>query len=150
MNLSHQAPALDLDLPNVPIADVVGMIDAPDLAPTYSYRIPDTLVDRLRIGDCVLVPFGGQEVLGYVMATRDIAASDPLTSRLKEIESLVEGAVTFNHDQAALARFMADRYVCSLADAVRCVAPATMGSPFVPKVRLSEAARSAERFDGAG
>lgn len=139
-----------LELPEIPVADIVILLDAPNLAPTYAYRIPGDLLSEVRLGICVLVPFGAQEALGYVMSTRTIAETDPLAKRLKEIHSVVEGAVTFNAEQSELARFIAERYLCDLSDAVRCIAPSIMGSRFQRKVSLSDTARQAERFEGTG
>jgi primosomal protein N' (replication factor Y) (superfamily II helicase) len=140
---------LEIDLDSVSLAEVVVMIDAPDLAPTYSYRIPDSLQNTVSVGGCVLVPFGSQDAVGYVLEIRH-EESGPGTARLKEIESVVEGAVTFQPHQATLARYISERYLSSVPDAVRCIAPSSMGSKFVRTVRLSGLARSADRFEGTG
>jgi primosomal protein N' (replication factor Y) len=120
------------------VADVVVEIDAPDLLPAYSYRVPEHLRASVAVGTCVHVPFGGQEKLGYVIERRRISASDSLHARLRDILAPVEGAITFNAEQAALARWIAARYVCDLSAAVRCIAPAAMGARVVTVVRLAD------------
>ncbi|HXG23584.1 MAG TPA: hypothetical protein VNJ09_03435, partial [Chthonomonadales bacterium] len=120
------------------VADVVVDADAPDLLPTYTYRVPDPWKDVVQPGTCVHVPFGGQEKLGYVLVRRRISSDDPLCARLRDIIAPVKGAITFSQEQAELARWMAARYVCSLAAGVRCVAPAAMGARVMTLVRLAD------------
>src|SRR2546426_4302589 len=81
------------------VAEVVVDVDAPDLEPAYSYTIPEHLRDSVRVGTCVHVPFGGQEKVGFVMASRRLPNRDPLTGRLREIIGVVEG-MSFNEEQA--------------------------------------------------
>lgn len=121
----------------VDVADVVVEIDAPDLLPTYSYRVPEALRDQVPIGTCVHVPFGGQEKTGYVVERRHIPVSDPLCARLRDLIGPIEGAITFSIEQAASARWIASRYVCDLSAAIRCIAPSSMGSRIVTTVRLA-------------
>jgi primosomal protein N' (replication factor Y) (superfamily II helicase) len=142
-------PSLWEEFDEVDVVDVVVDIDAPDLQPTYTYRVPEHLRLQLELGACVHVPFGGQEKLGYVLDRRKIAASDPLTRRLRDVIGLVEGAVTFSPEQAATARWMADRYVCDLPSAVRCVAPAAMSAKVLVRVRLADPNITADAAGGA-
>jgi len=90
------------ELAEVEAAEVVVDIEAPDLQPTYTYRVPPGMA--APVGTCVHVPFGGREALGYVLARRRIPISDPLAKRLRDIIGIVEGAVTFTQEQADLAR----------------------------------------------
>ncbi len=122
----------------IDVADIVVDIDAPDLLPTYSYRVPAGLRNEIKTGMCVHVPFGGQDKLGYVLARHRMRSSDPLAARLRDIEAIVEGAVTFNGEQAVLAQWISDRYLCDIASAIRCIAPASMGSKVVRTVRLAD------------
>ena len=39
-------------------------IDAPDLQPVYSYRVPEPMRNTLRVGSCVHIRFNGREVAG--------------------------------------------------------------------------------------
>jgi len=128
----------------IDVADVVVDIDAPDLLPTYTYRVPEELRDLIQIGTCVHVPFGGQDKVGYVFLRRRVSTADPIARRLRDIEAIVEGAVTFSEEQAALAQWISDRTLCDLAAAVRCIAPASMGSRVVRTVRLTDSRITAE------
>ncbi len=122
----------------VAIADVVVDVEAPELHDSYSYRIPDALLNTLQPGACVHIPFAGRDVLGYVLECRKLPLSDPLTPRLKEIIALVHETVTINSEQLHIARWIAENYVCDLLSAIRCVAPASLGSRVVTMARLHD------------
>jgi primosomal protein N' (replication factor Y) len=125
---------------DIDVADVVVDIDAPDLQPSYSYRIPEKMRNRLAAGMCVHIPFHGRETLGYVLGKRKLSTTDPLAARLKAVIAIVEDAITINDEQLRTVRWMSEQYVCSLVDAVRCVAPATLGSHVQAITRLANPA----------
>ncbi len=110
----------------VAVADIIVDVEAPDLQPTYSYRVPEVLQNTLKAGDCVHINFGGRETLGYVISRRHLRRDDPLCAKLKEILGLVEDAVKINEEQIHLVRWMSERYLCDLPSAVRCVAPSML------------------------
>ena len=120
------------------VADVVVDVDAPDLLPTYAYRVPDFMQNSLQVGMCIHVPFHGRETLGYVLSRRKIAALDPLCGKLKPIIAVVEDAITINQEQIDTIQWMSERYICHLIDAIRCVAPAILGAKVIATVKLSD------------
>ncbi len=123
----------------IDIADVVVDIDAPDLQPSYSYRVPEIMQNTLVAGACVHIPFAGRETLGYVLARRKLASNDPLCGKLKTIIGIVEDAVTINSEQLHIIQWMSWQYVCDLLDALRCVAPANLGARVATIARLADA-----------
>lgn len=133
----HHPTALFEEFSEVPVAEVVVNVEAPDLLPTYSYRIPERLAGEIAVGTCVHVPFGGRETVGYVIDRRNVDAAEPIAGRLRDIIGIVEGAVTFSPEQADVARWISEFYVCDLSSAVRCIAPAALGSRVEASVRLA-------------
>ena len=122
----------------VDIVDVIVEVEAPDLEPLFSYRIPDSLRSTLTPGLCVHVPFAGRDLLGYVLRRRKIPISDPLVPKLKDVISIVQGSAALNKEQLHLVEWMSDTTVCSLLDSVRCVAPALLSSRVITLVRLRD------------
>ena len=122
----------------IDIADVVVDIDAPDLQPSYSYRVPEAMQNTLHAGACVHIPFAGRETLGYVLDRRKLASNDPLCGKLKEIISVVEDAITINAEQLHIIQWMSRHYVCDLLAALRCVAPANLGARVATVARLAD------------
>ncbi len=121
------------------VADIVVDIDAPDLQPTYTYRVPVAMQNTLQPGDCVRINFSGRETLGYVFARRKLPLTDPLASKLRDIQAIVEDAITINAEQMQTVRWMSEHYVCDLLDAIRCVVPTVLGGRVSTKVVLKDA-----------
>jgi primosomal protein N' (replication factor Y) len=104
-------------------ASLIVSVDAPGLRQPFTYRVPDSL-PGLAPGACVVVPFGRQEALGYIVAL-DVALPDDLAPEaVKDILAAVTG------DGAAIpdavlktARWMAREYLTDIATALRCVVP---------------------------
>ncbi len=124
----------------IEVADVIVDVEAPDLQPTYSYRIPEALTQRVTAGLCVHVPFHGREVLGYVLERRQLTLDDPLCPKLKPIIGIVADAVSINEEQMHLVRWMSRHYVSDLLSAIRCVAPPILVNKVETVVRLSDLA----------
>lgn len=135
---SEYSDSLWEEYAEVAVADVVVDVDAPDLQPSYSYRVPDAIQNELKVGDCVHISFAGREVLGYVLTRRKLAVSDPLCAKLKPILARLPDVITINPEQIHTIRWMSEHYVCNLLDALRCVAPATLGARVVTTVRLAD------------
>lgn len=121
----------------LPVAEVAVDTEAPGLASTYTYLIPEELRNSLKVGHCVHISFAGRELLGYVVERKELPQSDPLCQKLKPILGLVPEAISILPEQIALARWMEKHYVCDLLSALRCVAPSAMGAKLCCKVRLA-------------
>ncbi|MBD5655723.1 MAG: hypothetical protein IAI50_11180, partial [Candidatus Eremiobacteraeota bacterium] len=79
-----------------------------------TYEVPADLM--LQIGDVVRVPLGPRDVYGYV-----VASSQSVPSRARAVAARVEGPRAFDEASLALARWMAERYCCSLGEALGAV-----------------------------
>lgn len=120
------------------VADIVVDVDAPDLQPTYTYRVPATMQNTLQPGQCVRINFAGRETLGYVFARHKLPLSDPLAAKLRDIQAIVEDAITINAEQMQTVRWMSEHYVCDLLDAIRCVVPTVLGGRVSTRVALKD------------
>ena len=72
----------------------------------------------LRVGDVVRVPLGNREILAYVLGA---AAPDAQQRELRAVIGKAAAPRAFNAVGLALARFIADHYVCTLAEALSAV-----------------------------
>jgi primosomal protein N' (replication factor Y) len=126
------------ELGMIDVADVSVDIEAPDLLPVYSYRIPDEWKTLVKVGSRVAVPFGSQEKRGYVMCLKTISLEGNIASRLKELNGVVEDALTFNEEQAAIAKWVSERYVSDLIHAIHCIAPSVMLAKEFTLARLTD------------
>jgi len=93
---------------------------------TFHYR-----ADEARIGCRVLAPFGPKKSLvGYVVSCMSEKPSFPT----KEIVRWVDDEPFLDQTLIELARWVADRYLCSLGEALACIVPPTLEAPKRPRV----------------
>lgn len=98
---------------------------------------------RLRVGDVVRIPIGTREHVGFVV---EAPAEREWDRPLRRVEAYPGVPRAFDETGLALARFVADRYICTLGEALGAIVlggavPRTVDS-FVPVAR-ENARRSA-------
>jgi primosomal protein N' (replication factor Y) len=108
----------------MPVARVVVDVPTRALSEPFDYSVPETLSDAVAVGVPVVVPFGGQRVVGYVVGR---VASSSFEGRLREIEAVL-GEPLFGEHGYGLAAWISHEYVSTLADAMRLLLPPG-GSP---------------------
>ena len=91
------------------------------LEQTFHYRVPETLTTEAVQYSRVEVPFSGRTVQGFIVGF----SPPPRLNHLKEIKRVLEKEPFLNHHLYELAQWMVQRYLCSLGDALQCIA----GSP---------------------
>lgn len=118
------------------IAEVIVDLHVPDVDRVFHYSVPRALAGKVRLGHRVLVPFGGRpRVEGYVIGFA--AASEH--GRLKSIQQVIDEEPLLTPAQISVARWMRDRYLCPLVQALQCFLPP--GS----RLRASRVARALRR-----
>ena len=112
-------------------------LDAPDLQSVFTYSVPEHMNEFAIPGRRVLVRFGKREALGYIVSRRELAANDPLQSKLRDIGSVLDARDGITPEQLETALWMQTRYVCDLITAIRCMSPAVLGQSIVKIYRIS-------------
>ncbi len=90
-----------------------------NLNKTFDYHVPVELIGTIKLGDRVLLPFGNLKNLeeGFVVGLKE--NSD---YKVKDIVSIQEG-FSISKENIELARWMAKRYFCNMADAIKMMLP---------------------------
>jgi len=115
------------------------------LSQLFTYRVPEHLLDEVRVGAQVLVPFGPRTVVGVVAGLTD--STD--RGNLKDIEALLEDVPALSHDALPLARWIADHYLCELGEAIRPFLTEGMSYRIGRRFRLSGEAVAPAIFEHA-
>lgn len=120
-------------------AAIVVNVDAPGLPQPFTYHVPPHLAPGLMPGTCVVVPFGKQTAIGYVVSTTERVPEALEAVTIRDIEARVEGDGA-QIPQAVLqtARWMSQAYLCDLAQCVRCVIPDAQAAHIVRRVALAD------------
>lgn len=88
----------------------------------FTYVVPEALAFLDR-GWRVVVPFSGQKVEGFVVERVPMPTEPKLLARLKEVEAALGEEPWFDEEMLATAQWMAEYYMCSLAEAMRLFVP---------------------------
>lgn len=101
----------------------------------FTYAVPEALAAHALIGAQVLVPFGRQMVLGYLVS---LASRYEGQYRIREIADVVDQPL-FDSEYIDFLSFVADRYCASMQDVVSSAIPSCLTSRLKRYVRLSDA-----------
>jgi len=86
---------------------------------SFHYLIPSELEGIVQPGMRVLVPFGRQERLGFVLGVGD---TSPI-KELKTIRRLIDPTPVISHERWTLAAWFSTYYCCSLGEALATMVP---------------------------
>lgn len=88
----------------------------------FTYAVPDRL-NFIDIGWRVIVPFGQQVVEGFVVEITALPKDKIKLSKIKNIEAVLGDEPWFDEEMLAVARWLAQYYMCSLAEVMRLFIP---------------------------
>lgn len=117
-------------------ADVV--VNVPGVQGVFSYHLTGDLADEIKIGDLVLVPFGGRTVQGV------IAGFPPgvVERETKPVLRIVDPGVSLTRQQIALAEQMAHDWLAPMANCIGLMMPPGVEQQadvlYTPRGRLPE------------
>jgi primosomal protein N' (replication factor Y) (superfamily II helicase) len=102
----------------------------------FTYEIPDSLKEELKIGYRVKVPFGkGNSVVdGFVLSLYDEYDGD--ASRMKKIRAICDDFPVLRTSDILLIEYMRNKYLCSYIDGIRTIIPTGLTKGV--KVKTSE------------
>ena len=106
-----------------------------------TYRVPDDMAPRIRVGQLVIVPVKRKHYTAIVLRTYD-GAADP---KLRDVVGLVEPTPLITPDQLRLWRWMAQYYMCTPGE----VAKAALPAGFKDEEKMSRRAAKVESDDQA-
>ncbi len=116
-------------------ADIIVQIDVAGLPQPLTYAVPPAL--PLAVGSVVVVPFGAQSAVGYVVALKDDCPPE-MAPKIKPVAARIENAPGFDAEMLALARWVAEQTLCDLRDALRLIVPEVMSSQTKTTLTLAE------------
>jgi len=87
----------------------------------YSYHIPPNLLGDVVVGGRVTVPLGARQVQGYVLALNEQAEVE--LGKVRAVLGVKSNEPAFTAEQAQVARWLAETYLCPISEALRpCLA----------------------------
>lgn len=86
----------------------------------FSYLIPQKFNKTIGIGKRVIIPFGKQRVMGYVVG---FTSTSPAKKKLKAIEEVLDEKPIIDRDLLKLTHWIADYYFCAWGEAIEAIIP---------------------------
>ena len=85
----------------------------------YHYTVGDADFSRLKVGSLISIPFGRGDTPteGFVLELPAVSEVD----NLKEILGIIDEKPQFNEELLSVSRFMRERYLCTLINALKLV-----------------------------
>jgi primosomal protein N' (replication factor Y) len=117
-------------------ANIVVDVDVPGLSRAFSYHVPDELADEVFEGACVAVPFGGRDMVGYVM---ELTENPPDVQGIKDLQAVIKESCALATPLLSLAEWISSYYMSPLGASVRAIVPEVMSATVVSTVRLINA-----------
>ena len=94
-------------------------VPVPGVDRVFHYQVPAGLAARVRVGQRVLVPFGGRRVEGYVVGF----TTETSARQLKPLLAIRSEDPFFDANGVSLAEWLCERWLCLRVEALRCLAP---------------------------
>lgn len=104
-------------------AEIIIDITNKNVDKIFHYIIPDNIKQKICLGMRVFVPFGKGNRLreGYVIGFTNTTNIDE--KYIKSIYSLPDTYEIFSNNMIELAKFMSEKYYCTLSECLQCIMP---------------------------
>lgn len=108
---------------------------------TFHYRVPESLLDRVRPGCRVLAPFGRRTMTGFVVA---VVAEEPAgTFDLKDVKDVLDAEPSFSEGFLAFAKRLGERSFAPWGEILQAALPPALVQKEKRTVRLTASGREA-------
>lgn len=87
---------------------------------TFTYKVPDNLIPKLKIGKRVKVPFNNRSLEGYILEINEKVEKD---FEILEIEDIIDEESILNEELLEIGEFLKENTLCSLSSAYSAMLP---------------------------
>lgn len=92
------------------------------LRQTFTYRLPEELIEQVVVGSTLLVPFRQKTLTGYAVGlSSEKEPGGP--GKLKSVTQVIDRGPLFPSDLLSVTRWMADYYLCGWGEVLRAAVP---------------------------
>ncbi|CAD2076959.1 primosomal protein N' [Phocicoccus pinnipedialis] len=128
-------------------ASVIVSVSSNSVDRLFTYKIPDSLVDTIRVGHRVFIPFGNRDIQGFVIDITETTEFD--ISKVKEINRIMDGTPVLTKELIQLSKKIATYYIDRQISVIEAILPVALKAKTKTILKLSETAGSnaTELFD---
>ena len=103
--------------------DVLVELKSKKIDKTFTYLVPDNLLNKVSVGKRVLVPFGRQTLEGFIL---NITDKKDIDYDVKEIIDCLDLEPVLNDEMLELGRYISKKTLCNLINAYQTMLPAAL------------------------
>lgn len=101
-------------------AEVLVELKAKNIDQTFTYKIPDNLIDKVKIGIRVIVPFGNQKLEGFVLM---IHKEYDLDYSIKDILEVVDDEPVLTEELLEIGKYISRKTLSNLISSYQTMLP---------------------------
>ena len=102
--------------------EVLVELKSKNIDKTFTYSIPKNLVDKIKVGIRVLVPFGKQKLEGFVLKI----SNDNKEYKLKDIIMVIDDEPVLNNELLELGKYISKKTLCNLITSYQIMLPTAL------------------------
>ncbi len=99
--------------------DVLVELKAKGINQTFTYLVPDIIMDKIKIGIRVLVPFGNLKLEGFVIGFN----YNDVDYKLKSIIDIIDNEPILTKEMLELGKYISNKTLCNLISAYQTMLP---------------------------
>lgn len=103
-------------------AEVLVQYGSKSLDRVFTYKVPESLIDKIKVGMKVSIPFGNQSINGFVLNLTNNTSLD----NLKEIKDIISEKYYLNDELIELGKYIKSKTLCSLITAYQTMMPSSL------------------------
>jgi primosomal protein N' (replication factor Y) len=117
------------------VAHVLVELGAKTIDKTFTYIIPDNMIERAKIGVRVLVSFGKKQVNGFILGLSEYSSSE---YELKEIIDIIDDKPVLNDELLELGKYISDKTLCYLIEAYQTMLPLALKAKYGKNINIKQ------------
>jgi len=99
------------------------LVEVKKIDKEFYYKVPDELIDKVKIGIRCLVPFGNLKLEGFII---NLSNNITCNYELKDIINLVDENPVLNKELLDLGKYISKKTLCSLTSAYQTMLPTAL------------------------
>ena len=103
--------------------DVLVELKSKKLDKTFTYSVPSSMINDIKIGKRVLVPFGRQKLEGFILSINDNFSFD---YEIRDIIEVIDEDVVINDEMMSLGKYIKNKTLCTKICAYQTMLPSAL------------------------
>lgn len=87
---------------------------------SFTYSIPEQLIDSVKVGVRVVVPFGKRVLTGFVVS---LSSTTEIKEKIKPVKDVLDQYPIFDDEALKFYEWISDYYLCSLGESLKNAVP---------------------------